>query len=117
MGSNGYSHPSILEHVGDIVERFGVREVIGQAITVDGDVDGVDRRPRGDMGGEGGMSSIPGFIGFIIPSRIDSNRSLRRRGRRRGLRDRRIRSKHKMDLFIGSGETDDRGGRGVRIIG
>ena len=35
MESNGYSHPSVLEHVGDIVERFGVREVIGQAMTVD----------------------------------------------------------------------------------
>ena len=67
-----------------------------------GDIDGVDRRPRGDMRGEGGMSGVPRFIDFIIPSEMDSNRSLRRGGRRRGLRGRRIRSKHKMDLFIGS---------------
>ena len=84
-------------------------------MTIDGNVDGVDRRPRGDMRGEGGMSDIPGFIGFIFSSRMDGNRSLRRKERR--LRDRRIRSKHKTDLFIGSGKMDNRRGRGVRVVG
>ena len=28
MGGDGYCHPGFLEHVSDIVEGFGVREII-----------------------------------------------------------------------------------------
>lgn len=73
MGSIGYHHPGILEHVSDIVESFRVREIIGQAMTIDGDIDRMDRRFKGNVRSKGVMSGVPGFIGFVIPSRMDDD--------------------------------------------
>lgn len=83
-------------------------------VTVDGDVHRMDRRSRGNARGKGVTGSVPGFIGFVIPSRMDDNGSLRRRRGRRS-RNRRVGSEHKADLFIGRGEMDDRTGRRVRV--
>ena len=55
------------------------------------------------------------FIGFIVPSRKDNNGSLRRRRRRGRSRDRRVGSEHKVNLFVGRREMDDRRGRRVRV--
>ena len=115
VGSNGYSHPGILEHVGDVIEGFGVRKIIGQAMTIDGDIDRTDRRPRGNVGGEGVTSGVSRFICCIIPSRMDDDGSQRERRRGRRLRNGRVGSEHKANLFVGRGKMDNGGGRGVRV--